>query len=202
MNTVLQPTQTTPLNLAAGVFLPVVQAAMQDRAYGAWLKACRSRPQLYSRNGALADALALGDELTETDVREAIEIELTLAHRCEVTALQPTQAAYPLLAVLFKGNIIMLPTVTTAPAVRPADPVDLIALGPVTAQQYQALTELRFAVGKLLVDEARHDVRALDQCTGEFQKLHRWAQVFPGRAGLLFANVLASNIKLCIRGAR
>ena len=194
--------RTTRTDIAAGVFLPLVQAAMQDRAYSAWLSSCRSRPQLVTPPGALAGALALGGELTDQDVRDAIETDLTLTHRCEVTALQPSHAAYPLLAVLFHGDII-LPTVTlTTPQVRPADPVDLVLLGPLTVQQYEAVNALRFAVGKMLVDEARHDVNALSRCTGEFQRLAEWARTFPGRAGLLYSNVLAANIKLCIRGAR
>lgn len=199
----LQTMKGTQTGVAAGVFLPLVQRAMQDRAYGTWLQSFRSPPQLVTPPGALAGLLALDlAALTDQDVREAIETDLTLTHRCEVTALHPAQAAYPLLAVLFKGDII-LPTVTpSVPQVQRADPVDLLLLGPLTSNQHAAVEALRFAVGKMLVDEARHDARGLSQCTGEFQRLIERGRTFPGRAGLLYANTLAANIKLCIRGAR
>ncbi len=193
MNTALQTAQTAPLDLAAGVFLPLVKAAMQDQAYDTWLRTFRGRPELITPPGVLALALATGQVTTDADICEAIDTELTIAYRCDITALQPVQAAYPMLAVVFKGNII-LPT-----HIYPADPVDLIALGAMTSDQHVALAALRTAVGRLLIAEAQHDRTGLASATEQFQRLQQSAKVFPGRAALLYGKVLAANIKLCIR---
>ena len=68
----LQTTHQTQTAIAAGVFLPLVQAALEDRAYDTWLRSCRFRPELYPRNTALEQRLLLGGRVTDAELPETL----------------------------------------------------------------------------------------------------------------------------------
>jgi len=190
--------QHAPTSAALAVFGPAIQAALQGQAaYRAWLNTFRFAPRMVMPRSGLAATLALGEELKEDEIAEAIATELGIAYGCDVTHMQPLRAVYPCVAVAFEA-VALQPAL---PAAR-VDPVDLLPLAPVTELQYDALIELRVMVGRMLSAETRRDRVALAECVRGLQRLEPRIAEFPGRIGLLYAKVLAANIQLCVRGAQ
>lgn len=148
----------------------------------------------------MAQAIERQQPLTEALLIQAARAELTLRHGAEITRLQVAGGDTNIIAVLFDGC-----TIHSAQG----DPVDVLIPWREPARQAvndSLLARFHAALGQMLapVEEWMHDDdrrERLARIVQELQAVARRATFARESSQLVFEQVVAANIELCVRAS-